>query len=587
MASSSGSTTPTAARPVASTSTSAYEMAEAGASTTVTASVSRPVREDDYHTDEDETGHDHDGTGALPLLDNDDDDDDDDIGRPSQDDEGQPRGKGKGPTRLRRPSSTLMFDFSSAHLLSLATSDESTKRRNGTVSEPITVMAGVALIVGMQIGSGIFSSPGVVAKETGAVGSALLLWTFAGLLSWAGALSFAELGTALPINGGAQAYLDAAFGPLPAYCFSFTAVTALKPGSQAIISIIFGEYMCRIIWHTAFSKNPSVAARGVPTIAIKLVGILALFLLSCMQAWSTRAGTRAQLVLTVFKVFALVLVFIGGLVVLGLGRAASSFSFEGSSDKPAGYALALFSALWTFDGWDQCNYVAKDCAPGTLPLIINISLALVELLFVLANISYFLVLPFTTAVSSSTIGLDFGRGLAGPIGGVLFALIVSISCIGALNGSLYTSSRLIVSAGEQGFIPKLFARYNERRETPLNGIMLSSFLSIIFIIFGDFAHLTLFYGVCAWFFNFWVVVGLLVLRVQEPTLKRPYRTWLSTPILFASTSLFLIVLSCFSKPWESLAAFMFCFAGTVPYCIQTRRTKTAERGTPIVGLEMR
>ncbi|KDE07343.1 hypothetical protein MVLG_02385 [Microbotryum lychnidis-dioicae p1A1 Lamole] len=581
MASSSGSTTPTAARPVASTSTSAYEMAEAGASTTVTASVSRPVREDDYHTDEDETGHDHDGTGALPLLNND-DDDDDDIGRPSQDNEGQPRGKGKGLTRSRRPSSTLMFDFSSAHLLSLATSDESNKRRNGTVSEPITVMAGVALIVGMQIGSGIFSSPGVVAKETGAVGSALLLWTFAGLLSWAGALSFAELGTALPINGGAQAYLDAAFGPLPAYCFSFTAVTALKPGSQAIISIIFGEYMCRIIWHTAFSKNPTVAARGVPTIAIKLVGILALFLLSCMQAWSTRAGTRAQLVLTVFKVLALVLVFIGGLVVLGLGRAASSFSFEGSSDKPAGYALALFSALWTFDGWDQCNYVAKDCAPGTLPLIINISLALVVLLFVLANISYFLVLPFTTAVSSSTIGLDFGRGLAGPIGGVLFALIVSISCIGALNGSLYTSSRLIVSAGEQGFIPKLFARYNERRETPLNGIMLSSVLSIIFIIFGDFAHLTLFYGVCAWFFNFWVVVGLLVLRVQEPTLKRPYRTWLSTPILFASTSLFLIVLSCFSKPWESLAAF-----STVPYFIQARRAKTAERGTPIVGLAMR
>jgi len=310
---------------------------------------------------------------------------------------------------------------------------------------------------------------------------------------------------------------------------------------------------------------------------------LALVLLSAMQAWSSKAGTRAQLVLTIFKVFALVLVFVGGLVFLGLGRAASSFSFEGSSDKPAGYALALFSALWTFDGWDQCNYVAKDCAPGTLPIIINISLALVVVLFVLANISYFLVLPFSTAVSSSTIGLDFGREISGPIGGVLFALIVSISCIGALNGSLYTSSRLIVSAGEQGFIPKLFARYNERRETPLNGILLSSGLSAIFIIFGDFAHLTLFYGVCAWFFNFWVVVGLLVLRVQEPTLKRPYRTWLSTPILFASTALFLIILSCFSKPWESLAAFIFCFAGVVPYYFQTRR-KSKERSNP--ALEM-
>lgn len=125
------------------------------------------------------------------------------------------------------------------------------------------ITAGIALIVGMQIGSGIFSSPGVVAKETGAVASALLCWLGAGLLSWAGASSFAELGSALPLNGGAQAYLDAAFGPLPAYCFSFTAVTALKPGSQAIISIIFGEYMCRLMYHTAFSADPSVAARYV------------------------------------------------------------------------------------------------------------------------------------------------------------------------------------------------------------------------------------------------------------------------------------------------------------------------------------
>lgn len=169
---------------------------------------------------------------------------------------------------------------------------------------------------------------------------------------------------------------------------------------------------------------------GVPTIAIKLVGILALFFISVMQAWSSKAGTRAQLVLTVFKVrivafalpilslfstavsdseliassapqvFALLLVFIGGLVFLGLEGGASSFSFEGSSDKAAGYALALFSALWvslseggaegvrnasradplsrdclqqTFDGWDQCNYVAKDCAPGTLPSVLVLS----------------------------------------------------------------------------------------------------------------------------------------------------------------------------------------------------------------------
>jgi len=69
---------------------------------------------------------------------------------------------------------------------------------------------------------------------------------------------------------------------------------------------------------------------------------------------------------------------------------------------------------------------------------------------------------------------------------------------------------------------------------------------------------------------------LLVLRVREPSLKRPYRTLLATPILFASTALFLIVLSCFSKPWESLAAFLFIFAGCVPYYFNQRRARQEE-----------
>lgn len=94
----------------------------------------------------------------------------------------------------------------------------------------------------------------------------------------------------------------------------------------------------------------------------------------------------------------------GGLVFLGFGRAASSFTFEGTVSSPAGYALALFSALWTFDGWDQANYVARDCKTGSLPTIIHTSLALVVALFVGANISYFLVLPFDIATATSTIG---------------------------------------------------------------------------------------------------------------------------------------------------------------------------------------
>ena len=232
------------------------------------------------------------------------------------------------------------------------------------------------------------------------------------------------------------------------------------------------------------SANFRTYCRGVPTAAIKGVAITSLLLVSALQAWSTKAGTRAQIATTAFKVIAIVAVFVAGLVYLGLGRIASSFSFEGSTHNATGYALALFSALWVsllsalfrflphprspptlisdtqfllqaYDGFDQANYVARDCQPGALPKMINISLATIVILFLLANVAYFIVLPFEVATVTSTIALDYGRQIAGPIGALFFALIVGISCLGALNSSLYTSSRLVVAAGEQGFLPRV------------------------------------------------------------------------------------------------------------------------------------
>ncbi|GAA5879546.1 hypothetical protein JCM16303_003247 [Sporobolomyces ruberrimus] len=470
-----------------------------------------------------------------------------------------------------RSGSILSFDFSNRLILEASEQVERVAGGRSRDDEKISLVSGIALIVGLVIGSGIFASSGVVAREVGSVGSSLIVWLLSGMLSWAGGSSLAELGSALPQNGGSQVYLSAAYGSLPSYCFSFTAVTALKPGSQAIISIIAGEYICRVLWHTAFSDDPQKAARGVPTAAIKGVAIICLLLVSSLQAWSTKAGTRMQVVTTAFKVLAIFVIFVAGIVWLCLGRIASRFSFEGSTHQPTGYALALFSALWAYDGFDQANYIARECKPGDLPKMINISLAVIVVLFSLCNIAYFIVLPFDVATATSTIGLDFGRGIAGPVGALLFALIVGISCISALNSSLYTSSRLVVAAGEQGFLPKVLSEYNPSRQTPINGILLSSSLSTIFILLGDFSNLTLFYGVCAWTWNFLVVVGLLVLRVKEPTLKRPYRTYLLTPILFASTALFLLVLSAFSKPWQSLAGFLFCGAGALPYYVQMRR----------------
>jgi len=157
------------------------------------------------------------------------------------------------------------------------------------------------------------------------------------------------------------------------------------------------------------------------------------------------------------------------------------------------------------------------------------------LLFMLANVSYFVVLDKETVGKSNSVALDFGRALFGPIGGVLFAAMVAVSCFGALNGSFFTSSRIIFMAGREGFLPAIFGRLNKTLNTPLNAMTLQAIITILFILMGDgFRSLINFAVVVSWMAFFFTVLGLVILRIKEPHLERPYKTWITTPLLFCA-----------------------------------------------------
>ncbi|CEH17885.1 amino acid transporter [Ceraceosorus bombacis] len=459
---------------------------------------------------------------------------------------------------------------------------------------------GIALTVGLQIGSGIFSSPGVITLNTGSIGASLVVWLVSGVLAWTGASSFAELGAAIPLNGGAQAYLNYSFGPLSAYLFAWTSIVALKSGSGAIIATIFGEYVARVLFHTTSSAAGDPHEQGldgIPGWSIKLSACIVVVLISGLQALSSKLGTRAQVATTAVKLAALVAVPILAIVQASRGRtpepsrqAMRSFSalFEGSSTSPSNYALALYSGLWAFDGWDQSTIIAGEIKNVTrnLPRAIHSSLGIVLAIFMTTVLSYFLVLPPVLVKQTNTVALDFGSAIFGTAGGVVFACLVAFSCLGALNGQFYTSGRFVFTAGKEGYLPKVFGRINTRTRTPIWAIVLQAGLVLLFILFGSgFASLVNFYGVCSWSGYFFTVLGLLVLRIKEPNLERPYRTWLVTPIVFSAVALFLLIMPIFSSPLEAIAAFGFILAGVPMYYLTQKRvlsglfSRQAERDT--------
>lgn len=223
----------------------------------------------------------------------------------------------------------------------------------------LTYINGLGLIVGLIIGSGIFSSPSQVNVNVGSPGASLVVWVIAGVLAWTGAASYAELGGAIPLNGGPQAYLSKILGEMAGFLFTWVAVLVLKPGSAAIIAIIMGEYLVRaFIGAEAESINPWIN---------KSVGLVGLVLITLMNALSTRLGTRANDILMYLKFIALIAITIIGIVVAATGFSTTGSAsqdwkthgwFDGTSHDGAQWAVAIYAGLWAFDGWDNVSFLA-------------------------------------------------------------------------------------------------------------------------------------------------------------------------------------------------------------------------------------
>jgi amino acid transporter len=218
----------------------------------------------------------------------------------------------------------------------------------------LTYLNGLSLVVGLIIGSGIFSTPSQVNSRVVSPGASLIVWAVAGILAWTGAASYAELGGAIPLNGGAQVYLAKIFGELFGFLFTWCAILVLKPGSSAIIAIIFGEYMVRAVVGAEAESTSVWVNKGVA-----VFGLIAITFINCV---STKLGMRIGDMFMFFKFIALLGVTVTGIVVAATGFTWKGDAnrdwkdhgwFDGTSHNLSSWAVALYAGLWSYDGWDN------------------------------------------------------------------------------------------------------------------------------------------------------------------------------------------------------------------------------------------
>ena len=416
----------------------------------------------------------------------------------------------------------------------------------------------MSIVVGTVIGSGIFLVPHDMILRVGTPGMVFAIFVFGGLLSLAGALSYAELAAALPEAGGEYAYLREAYGPMWGFLYSWTQMWVAKSGSIATLATGFFYYLTNffpgldsVFYTSALPLGPHgtlLEFRYGQLFAMALILALA-----WLNFYGVKLGGNVQVAVTAVKV-----ALIGGIIVagLGFGSAHAAVSNAVAPLTTAGFFAALVAALWAYDGWNNVGMVASEVRDPqrNLPLALIGGTVFVIAIYLLANAAYFHVLTAAEVGASPRVAGEMMRRIVGGGGASAVSIAAMISIFAALNGSILTGSRVPYAAARDGYFFQPVARLHPRYRTPTVSILALSGWAALLVLSGGFRQLLTYVIFASWILYGMTTAAVIVLRIKQPDLPRPYRTlgYPIVPVLFVGVALALGLSTLQDSPRESI-----------------------------------
>ncbi|KAG7311388.1 hypothetical protein JYU34_002430 [Plutella xylostella] len=434
---------------------------------------------------------------------------------------------------------------------------EEASREGVHLKKELSLMNGVAIIVGVIVGSGIFVSPSLALKYSGSKGMALLVWVLSGFLSMIGALCYAELGTMIPKSGGDYAYIGEAFGALPSFLYLWVALFILVPTGNAITALTFAQNILKPLW----------PACEPPADAVSLIAAFITCLLTLINCYNVKWVTRLQDSFTLAKILALLVTFFASLWYLFSGHTENLQSMmTGTNTSPSAIAIAFYTGLFSYSGWNYLNFVTEELKEPyrNLPRAICISMPVVTLVYALTNVAYFAVLTNDEIRSSEAVAVTFSEKILGVMSWIM-PLFVALCTFGSLNGAIYASSRLFFVGARNGHLPLAISLIDVKRLTPVPSLIFMCLVTLLLLMSNNVESLIVCVTAVEALFTLCSVSGLLWMRYSRPDLVRPIRVSLVLPIAFSIICIFLVVLSCFTHPVELGIGILFIVLGVPVY----------------------
>jgi len=417
----------------------------------------------------------------------------------------------------------------------------------------VTLTTATCIVVANMVGTGIFTSLGFQVTDLPSPFVILCLWILGGVVALGGALSYAELAAALPRSGGEYHFLSRIFHPALGFLAGWTSATVGFAAPIALTAMAFGTY-----------------AKGLaPGVSPLLLSLVLVWGTSTVHFTGLRRGAVFQNWFTFLKLALIVAFIVAGFVV----HATPAVSFlparhDWGLMTGSGFAISLVYVMYSYSGWNASTYIVNEIRnpQRNVPRSVFRGTLVVLVLYVALNAAFLRTTPMPAMAGQLEVGLIAGRQIFGAVGGQVVAALICLGLISSVSSMIWIGPRVTVAMGED--LPGLaLLAIKTRNGTPRVALVVQGVITTLLLLTGKFEDVLVYIQMALILFSALTVLGVIVLRVREPALPRPYRTWgyPVTPILFLLVSGFMIFYLVQTKPWESLAGLGTVLAGLIVY----------------------
>jgi APA family basic amino acid/polyamine antiporter len=418
-----------------------------------------------------------------------------------------------------------------------------------------------ALVIANMVGTGVFTTTGVILPRLGSPGTVLAVWAVSGLLALCGAAVYAELGTMMPEAGGEYVYLTRALHPAAGFLAGWVGILvgfATPTGAAAL----------------AFARYLHAAAPWVPQTPAALVLIAAL---TAVHMTNVRFGAHLQAVVTTLVV-ALILIFVAGAAVSGRGDWAhltqSAAPAMDAAPTVGAFAVGLVYVGYAYFGWNAVSYVAGEVRDPSrvLPRALVAGTATVTVLYLALNFVFLWAVPPQALAGKIEVAYVAAEALFGPRGAPLLSVLVAFAVAGCASAMIVAGSRITVAMAEDGVFFRALGRRGRGRAVAA-AVALQGAIAAAAALTTAFDRILVFVGFTLNLTAGAAVVAAFVLRRRQPAAERPYRAlgWPVSGLLFLALIAVMTFFAIRDRPWESAAGLVTLAAGGVAYAIWRRR----------------